>query len=140
MESFPFLCPKCYIFGIHNLEDLQSLWSMYQLWKILKWNSKVCSKPFCYGFLWLLMSSFLSYGEEQQEGIQQGIRKKKSELSLSTVGNLPLQPPDPICVSKRGWQKQLFSKCWNSSYKDHSNLHLNFKWYFVGLFHSCIVD
>lgn len=53
------------------------------------------------------MSFFLSYGGEQLVGIQQGIHKKKSELSQSTAGNLLLQPPDPIYVSKRGWQNQL---------------------------------
>jgi len=105
---------------------------MYQLC-----TDTICSKPFYYGFLWLLMSFFLSYGGEQLVGIQQGIHKKKSELSQSTAGNLLLQPPDPIYVSKRGWQNQLlffsndvifFNK------KNHSNLHLYFKWCFDGLF------
>lgn len=64
-------------------------------------------------------------------GIQRGIHKKKSELSQSTSGNLPLQPPDPIYVSKRGRQNQLlfFSNdvIFFFNKKNHSNLHLYFK-------------
>lgn len=110
---------------------------MYQLC-----TDTICSKPFYYGFLWLLMSFFLSYEAEQLVGIQQGIHKRKSELSLSTAGNLPLQPPDPIYVSRRGWQNQLFffpQWCNFLNKKNHSNLHL-FNTVLMDFFHSWIVN
>lgn len=87
------------------------------------------------------MSFFLSYGEEQLEEIQQGIHTKKSELSQSTAGNLPLQPLDPTCVSKRGLEEKLFSKRWNCLHKNRRILHLWYKWCLDGLFfHSWIMD
>lgn len=108
-------------------------------------NSKVVLTQFVanlfitvsFGFWWVF--SFL-----MEKSNRRGFNRASIKRSLNFLRvpleifhfNLLIQS-----VFQRGDDKNnFFSKCWNSSYKDHSNLHFNFKWCFGRLFHSWIVD